>query len=110
MPSTTDWMTAIATTVLAVMATFTLISMYILFPRSSQKKDEIPSPHSLQHDEILKLLKRVKGLEDRNQARDVTMGEILKRVEDLEDQNKVHAKSIVGTGKILEMTTETDET
>ena len=100
MASAPDWITAIATSVLALMAFFTLVSMFILLPRPSRNDREIPLPHSSQNDEeIGKLLKRVKGLE----------GQLEKQVKRLDDRNQVHYEMIETMGRILLGETEADE-
>lgn len=100
MASAPDWITAIATMVLAFMAFATLISMFILSPRHSRDDKEIPLPHSSHNDEeIGKLLRRVKGLED----------QLEKQVKRLDDENRVHYEMIETMGRILLAETEADE-
>lgn len=100
MASAPDWITAIATMVLAFMAFATLISMFILSPRHSRNDRETPLPHSSHNDEeIGKLLRRMRELEDRFE----------KRVEELADEDRIHFEMIETMSRILFAETEADE-
>lgn len=113
MPSPTDWITAVATSLLAFMAIFTWIGTFKIFHRSSQNDEEILFPHSsLSGEEIFKLRKRVKELEDWKLQTRVKGLEDLglpTRVKKLEDLNLVYTKAFEDIAKLIGTPTETDE-